>query len=224
MDSWSCGKRNSMLLTSDSKNIVSVRWSYPFPAPRRFAVRSRSRMPRRSQTSPRWRSMVKAANKATLSRWSMTTLIHPDSSSLRSPFLLLHAASYSSTSPLCKPTPFFPLWLYHSVRHSSVSLTPFLPFHVTLSVPIRQSYKYVYTPLLVFICLCIRIAWHTNISVFKSNRTLLYRPPPGRKPTIARGDMPTRLWANCWLAQRSRCGVYQLHLRIFDELGGWWNG
>ncbi len=32
------------------------------------------------------------------------------------------------------------------------------------------------------------------------------------------------LQANCRLAQRSRCGVRLLHLRILDELSDGWNG
>ncbi len=76
--------------------------------------------------------MVQAAYRATLFRWSVTTPLHPDSSSHRSPFLSLHAASYSSTSSLCKPTPSFPLWLYQPIRYPFVSPGPFclstLPF------------------------------------------------------------------------------------------------
>ncbi len=37
---------------------------------------------------------------------------------------------------------------------------------------------------------------------------------------IARGDMPARLQSIGSLAQWSRCGVRQLHLRAFDKLGG----
>ncbi len=96
--------------------------------------------------------MVQAADKVTLSRWSMTTPPHPDSSSHRTPFLSLHAALYSSTSSPCKPNPSFPLWLYHPIRFPLVSPTPFclstLPF-LYLSV--------------IVINMCIPYTWFSSV-------------------------------------------------------------
>ncbi len=87
----------------------------------------------------RLRLMVQATEKAILPRWSMTTLTSPYSSPLRSLFTSLHVASYSSTKPI-------PLPLSISTRSIYICcFYAFLPKHTILVLPIRYSYKRVYT-------------------------------------------------------------------------------
>ncbi len=128
-----------------------------------------------SPSAPK-QSIVQAAKKATLSRWSMTPgrpfrIDDPNPSQLLSPlspFTSVHAGSCSVTFPLCKPIPFPRLWLYHPVWHTFFTATSF-----RLSTPpfvsVCLGFKYVCTLHLVLICLCIRTAWHTSTAVVRLN-------------------------------------------------------